>query len=112
MNLLVLDMFRGKILVLVLFSIYFLSSAAEQKIQNTSFSALIAFGDSVLDTGNNNRLLTLLKGNYWPYGWNFDYKIPTGRFGNGRVFTDIVGIYLILLYNVSLLKIKITIFLT
>lgn len=84
-------MFRGKIFVLVLFSIYFLSSAAKQ---NTSFSAIFAFGDSVLDTGNNNFLLTLLKGNYWPYGWNFDYKIPTGRFGNGRVFTDIVGIIL------------------
>lgn len=82
-------MFRGKIFVLSLISIYVLSSAAGQ---NTSFSALFAFGDSVLDTGNNNFLLTLLKGNYWPYGLSFDYKFPTGRFGNGRVFTDIVGI--------------------
>ncbi|XP_024011125.1 GDSL esterase/lipase EXL6 isoform X3 [Eutrema salsugineum] len=81
-------MFRETILVLTLFSICFLSSAAEK---NNTFSALFAFGDSVLDTGNNNLLLTLLKGNYWPYGWNFDFKIPTGRFGNGRVFTDIVG---------------------
>ncbi|KAF2562660.1 hypothetical protein F2Q70_00016179 [Brassica cretica] len=81
-------MLREKILVLTLFSIYCLSSAAGQ---NKSFSALFAFGDSILDTGNNNRLLTLLKGNFWPYGWNYDYKIPTGRFGNGRVFTDMVG---------------------
>ncbi|ESQ27538.1 hypothetical protein EUTSA_v10019865mg [Eutrema salsugineum] len=81
-------MFRETILVLTLFSICFLSSAAEK---NNTFSALFAFGDSVLDTGNNNLLLTLLKGNYWPYGWNFDFKIPTGRFGNGRVFTDIVA---------------------
>ncbi|CAH2067495.1 unnamed protein product [Thlaspi arvense] len=81
-------MFREIILVLALSPTYFLSSAAEQ---NTSFSALFAFGDSILDTGNNNCLLTLLKGNYWPYGWNFDFKIPTGRFGNGRVFTDIVA---------------------
>lgn len=87
MNLIV-DMLREKILVLTLFSIYCLSSAAGQ---NKSFSALFAFGDSILDTGNNNRLLTLLKGNFWPYGWNYDYKIPTGRFGNGRVFTDMVG---------------------
>ncbi|XP_023644097.1 GDSL esterase/lipase EXL6 isoform X2 [Capsella rubella] len=82
-------MFKEKIFVLALFSTYLFSLAADDK--NTSFSALYAFGDSVLDTGNNNFLLTLLKGNYWPYGWNFDYKIPTGRFGNGRVFTDLVG---------------------
>ncbi|KAL1190080.1 GDSL esterase/lipase EXL6 [Cardamine amara subsp. amara] len=86
-------MFRGKIFVLALFSVYFLSSAAEKKTSgiNTSFTGIFAFGDSVLDTGNNNFLLTFLKGNYWPYGWNFDYKIPTGRFGNGRVFTDIIA---------------------
>ncbi|XP_018468967.1 GDSL esterase/lipase EXL6-like isoform X2 [Raphanus sativus] len=81
-------MFRENILVLTLFSIYWLSSAAGQ---NKSFSAVFAFGDSILDTGNNNRLLTVFKGNYWPYGWNYDFKIPTGRFGNGRVFTDMVA---------------------
>ncbi|XP_056850364.1 GDSL esterase/lipase EXL6-like isoform X2 [Raphanus sativus] len=80
-------MFREKILVLSLFSIYCLSSAGKNK----SFSALFAFGDSILDTGNNNRLLTLLKANYWPYGLKYDFKIPTGRFSSGRVFTDVVA---------------------
>lgn len=83
------DMFREKILVLALFSLFFFSTEAGK---NKTFSALFAFGDSVLDTGNNNFLLTLLKGNYWPYGRSFDYNVPTGRFGNGRVFTDIIGI--------------------
>ncbi|KAG7587195.1 GDSL lipase/esterase [Arabidopsis thaliana x Arabidopsis arenosa] len=75
-------------LVLALFSTFFLSIEA---VPNESFPALLAFGDSMVDTGNNNYLLTLMKGNYWPYGWNFDKKIPTGRFGNGRVFSDIVA---------------------
>lgn len=75
-------------LVLALFSIYFLSTNAA----NGSFPALLAFGDSILDTGNNNFLLTLMKGNIWPYGRSFNMKMPTGRFGNGRVFSDIVGI--------------------
>lgn len=81
-----LDMCRKKILVLVLFSIYFLSTDAA----NGSFPALLAFGDSILDTGNNNYLITLMKGNIWPYGRSM--KIPTGRFGNGRVFSDIISI--------------------
>ncbi|KAL1188729.1 GDSL esterase/lipase EXL5 [Cardamine amara subsp. amara] len=75
-------------LVLALFSIYFLSTEAAP---NGSFPALLAFGDSMVDTGNNNHLLTLMKANYWPYGWDFNLKIPTGRFGNGRVFSDIVA---------------------
>ncbi|XP_024010936.1 GDSL esterase/lipase EXL4 isoform X3 [Eutrema salsugineum] len=82
-------MFRKlKVLVLALISIYnFLSTEAV----NGSFPALLAFGDSIVDTGNNNYLLTLMKGNYWPYGRSFDMRMPTGRFGNGRVFSDIIG---------------------
>ncbi|CAN8272010.1 unnamed protein product [Cochlearia groenlandica] len=78
---------REKILFLALFSIYFLSAEAA----NSSFPALFAFGDSILDTGNNNYLLTLMRGNVWPYGKSSATKIPSGRFGNGRVFSDIVA---------------------
>lgn len=68
-----------------------MTSPLPEAVRNESFPALLAFGDSMVDTGNNNYLLTLMKGNYWPYGWNFDSKIPTGRFGNGRVFSDVVA---------------------
>jgi len=74
--------------VLTLFSSYFISTDAV----NGSFPALLAFGDSILDTGNNNFLLTFMKGNIWPYGRSFSMRRATGRFGNGRVFSDIVGI--------------------
>ncbi|CAH2067493.1 unnamed protein product [Thlaspi arvense] len=78
---------RKNILVLALFYIYLLATPAASK----SFPALLAFGDSIVDTGNNNYLLTLMKGNYWPYGRSFDMRVPTGRFGNGRVFSDIIA---------------------
>ncbi|CAN8275631.1 unnamed protein product [Cochlearia groenlandica] len=78
---------REKILLVPLFSIYFLSTEAA----NRSFPALYAFGDSILDTGNNNKLLTFMKGNVWPYGKSSAMKLPSGRFGNGRVFSDIIA---------------------
>jgi hypothetical protein len=33
--------------------------------------AVIVFGDSTADTGNNNFIQTLLRGNYTPYGRDF-----------------------------------------
>lgn len=53
--------------------------------------AVIAFGDSILDTGNNNNLLTLIKVNFYPYGRDFVTRTATGRFSNGRIPTDLIG---------------------
>ncbi|KAB5534244.1 hypothetical protein DKX38_017330 [Salix brachista] len=48
------------------------------------------FGDSLADSGNNNRLQTLAKANYSPYGIDFPDG-PTGRFCNGRTIVDIIA---------------------
>ncbi|XP_068325313.1 GDSL esterase/lipase At1g29670-like isoform X2 [Pyrus communis] len=48
------------------------------------------FGDSVADPGNNNKLPTLAKVNYKPYGIDFPAG-PTGRFCNGRNIVDILA---------------------
>ncbi|KAG0465253.1 hypothetical protein HPP92_019417 [Vanilla planifolia] len=48
--------------------------------------AMFIFGDSLVDNGNNNFLLTLARANYVPYG--IDYGYPTGRFCNGFTVTD------------------------
>ncbi|RWR79151.1 GDSL esterase/lipase [Cinnamomum micranthum f. kanehirae] len=56
--------------------------------------ALIIFGDSVTDAGNNNNLLTLVKANFPPYGRDFVNHAPTGRFCNGKLATDITAEYL------------------
>ncbi|KAJ8761959.1 hypothetical protein K2173_006561 [Erythroxylum novogranatense] len=48
------------------------------------------FGDSLVDSGNNNNLATTAKVDYQPYGIDFTYG-PTGRFTNGRTSADIIG---------------------
>ncbi|KAL3518001.1 hypothetical protein ACH5RR_020590 [Cinchona calisaya] len=55
------------------------------------FPAIFTFGDSFVDSGNNNFLLTLLKANHPPYGQSFPGKIATGRFSDGKLFTDFVA---------------------
>lgn len=66
-----------------------------QKINKSSYSAVYTFGDSVLDTGNNNNLIkTLIKSDFPPYGSNFLDGKPTGRFSDGKVPSDFIGIYL------------------
>ncbi|KAK1405477.1 GDSL esterase/lipase [Heracleum sosnowskyi] len=53
--------------------------------------AIIVFGDSSVDSGNNNRLSTVLKSNFQPYGRDFYGGRPTGRFCNGRIPPDFIS---------------------
>lgn len=52
--------------------------------------ALFVFGDSLIDSGNNNFLPTIIKANYFPYGIDFDGN-PNGRVTNGRTVVDFIG---------------------
>lgn len=54
--------------------------------------ALVIFGDSVVDVGNNNNLETIVKANFPPYGRDFIKHKPTGRFCNGKLASDYTGI--------------------
>ena len=59
---------------------------------SSSDSGLFVFGDSLLDTGSNNYLpVSLVKATFPPYGIDFPGGKPTGRFGNGKIYTDFVG---------------------
>lgn len=51
--------------------------------------ATFVFGDSLLDAGNNNYILSLSKANFIPNGIDFGW--PSGRFTNGRTLVDILG---------------------
>ncbi|OIW02889.1 hypothetical protein TanjilG_29665 [Lupinus angustifolius] len=53
--------------------------------------AIIVFGDSSVDAGNNNYISTILKSNFEPYGCDFDGRKPTGRFSNGKLPTDFIS---------------------
>ncbi|KAG6756178.1 hypothetical protein POTOM_039603 [Populus tomentosa] len=48
------------------------------------------FGDSLVDSSNNNHLKNKGKVNYLPYGIDFPDG-PTGRFNNGRTVPDVLG---------------------
>ncbi|CAK9312752.1 unnamed protein product [Citrullus colocynthis] len=67
------------------------ASAAIKIPPGYSVPAVFVFGDSIVDTGNNNDLLTQAKCNYPPYGKDFPGGRPTGRFSNGRVPSDLVA---------------------
>ena len=53
--------------------------------------ALYVFGDSTIDSGNNNFLSSASKANYPPFGVDFADGKPTGRFSNGRIEADFIG---------------------
>ncbi|PNY10851.1 GDSL esterase/lipase 5-like protein [Trifolium pratense] len=58
-------------------------------------NALFIFGDSTVDSGNNNFIDTIPenKADYKPYGQNGVFHEPTGRFSDGRVITDFIAEY-------------------
>ena len=68
---------------------------------NETFPALIVFGDSIVDPGNNNDLKTLLKCNFLPYGRDFMGGYPSGRFCNGKIASDFVGTSILFLHLFS-----------
>ncbi|KAK0608014.1 hypothetical protein LWI29_024132 [Acer saccharum] len=51
--------------------------------------ANFVLGDSLVDVGNNNYIVSLSKANYPPNG--IDFGSPTGRYTNGRTIVDIIG---------------------
>lgn len=61
--------------------------------ENVSVPAVIAFGDSILEQGNNNYILTTIKANFPPYGVNFLGGKATGRFTNAKTPIDLIGIF-------------------
>lgn len=54
-------------------------------------TCILVFGDSSVDSGNNNFIVTTIKSNFLPYGKDFFNGRPTGRFSNGRLATDFIG---------------------
>lgn len=53
--------------------------------------AIIVFGDSSVDSGNNNQISTVARSNFEPYGRDFSGGQPTGRFSNGKISTDFIS---------------------
>lgn len=87
------------------------AAAAATTTAGAKVPAVIVFGDSSVDAGNNNQLSTVLKSNFAPYGRDFFGGRATGRFSNGRIPPDFIAeafglrpyvpAYLDPMYNIS-----------
>ncbi|KAL9272282.1 GDSL esterase/lipase LTL1-like protein [Drosera capensis] len=53
--------------------------------------AFFVFGDSLVDSGNNNYLATTARADSPPYGIDYPTHRPTGRFSNGHNIPDLIS---------------------
>ncbi|CAL5041796.1 unnamed protein product [Urochloa decumbens] len=68
------------------------SSSSAAASSSPKVPAVIVFGDSTVDTGNNNGIGTILKSDFAPYGRDMaGGPKPTGRFCNGRLPPDFIS---------------------
>ncbi|KAH9617269.1 hypothetical protein KSS87_006895 [Heliosperma pusillum] len=58
---------------------------------NGKVPACIVFGDSIVDSGNNDYINTIGKANFPPYGRDFDGGVATGRYCNGKIPSDLIA---------------------
>ncbi|KAM0056746.1 putative triacylglycerol lipase [Helianthus debilis subsp. tardiflorus] len=65
--------------------------------------AFFVFGDSLVDNGNNDFLVTTARANSPPYGIDFPTHRPTGRFSNGLNIPDLISCAFIIknLYHIN-----------
>ncbi|KAJ0979735.1 hypothetical protein J5N97_015209 [Dioscorea zingiberensis] len=83
-----------RVLLQLLFSFMFVSGKISSSVsKEEGLKGHFIFGDSHVDSGNNNYLPSTSRADLPPNG--IDFKAsggwPTGRFTNGRTITDIIG---------------------
>ncbi|XP_028788328.1 GDSL esterase/lipase At2g42990 [Neltuma alba] len=85
--------FRSTLLLVCLIQVlfFFISSASSSSSSGKKVPAIIVFGDSSVDSGNNNFIPTIARSNFEPYGRDFFGGFPTGRFSNGRIPPDFIS---------------------
>ncbi|KAL5153187.1 GDSL esterase/lipase 7 [Glycine soja] len=91
--------------VIIFFSLIFLHLIVSPICAMPLAPALYVFGDSLMDSGNNNFMPTFAKANYLPYGVDFP-KGSTGRFTNGKTVADFIAEYLGLPYSSPYISFK------
>ncbi|RRT44647.1 hypothetical protein B296_00033468 [Ensete ventricosum] len=78
------------LLVLVSSLFFDFTTSADAGTRAHDFSAVLYFGDSTLDTGNNGYIPTVVRGNHPPYGRDFPGSVATGRLSNGLLVPDLL----------------------
>jgi hypothetical protein len=81
-----------RLLLLLLLLVAAASRGAASAAKAARVTAVIVFGDSTVDTGNNNQIGTPLRSDFPPYGRDMPGGArATGRFGNGRLAPDFMS---------------------
>eukprot|EP00250_Pteridium_aquilinum_P004294 c14516_g1_i1 orf=450-1511(+) len=65
-------------------------AGAAEALSAKPFPAFFIFGDSLVDVGNNNYIVSVARANQLPFGIDFPTG-PTGRFCNGKTVLDIIA---------------------
>jgi len=73
---------------LILAAVTLLTATKRAEAARTFF----VFGDSLVDSGNNNYLPTTARADSPPYGIDYPTHRPTGRFSNGYNLPDLISI--------------------
>ncbi|XP_027933387.1 GDSL esterase/lipase At5g18430-like [Vigna unguiculata] len=76
--------------MVILFSVVLLSGVIVPGVEAKP-RAFFVFGDSLVDSGNNNYLATTARADSPPYGIDYPSRKPTGRFSNGRNIPDLIS---------------------
>ncbi|XP_047061887.1 GDSL esterase/lipase APG-like [Lolium rigidum] len=82
---------RHLLLLLAIFLVSLAGMTAQGGETWPRVPALMVFGDSLVDVGNNDYITSVVKANSPPYGRDFKDHVATGRFSNGRLLSDIIG---------------------
>ncbi|CAM0912768.1 unnamed protein product [Alopecurus aequalis] len=77
--------------LLLLFIFLSTGQAAHAVKARPRVPAVFVFGDSLVDVGNNNYIRTIARANSPPYGRDFKDHVATGRFCNGKIFSDFIA---------------------
>ncbi|XP_057439587.1 GDSL esterase/lipase At5g18430-like [Lotus japonicus] len=82
------------IILLVVVGVIFPGAEAKSKSSKPKpkpSRAFFVFGDSLVDSGNNNYLATTARADSPPYGIDYPTRRPTGRFSNGLNIPDLIS---------------------
>ncbi|KAL9677177.1 hypothetical protein QQ045_005405 [Rhodiola kirilowii] len=74
-----------------LFSAFLVFSSVVVLTCFSSEAAFFVFGDSLVDSGNNDFLITTARADAYPYGIDSPSHTPSGRFSNGYNLPDLIS---------------------
>ncbi|CAN8315354.1 unnamed protein product [Cochlearia groenlandica] len=87
-------MYTSKLIPLSLFvaTLIISCNVAANAVPQQLFPAILIFGDSTADTGNNNyHLQAVFKAKHLPYGVDLPGREANGRFSNGKLISDVLA---------------------